>query len=147
MVNVDGVVAGNFRTHLLGRDLNRFFNQPHLLSEIALIRTTATQFKPFMFLDYHGHSCKKNIFVYGPDYTIDNRYFLPSRLFPKLISKCTKSFRYYACNFRVSPDKRSTGRAVMLRSHQVAYCFTVEASSHAFGPKKDETLFNRIQYV
>jgi len=30
MVNVDGVVLGNFRTGIGGRDLNRMFNKPHL---------------------------------------------------------------------------------------------------------------------
>lgn len=28
MVNVDGVVLGNFRTSISGRDLNRYFHQP-----------------------------------------------------------------------------------------------------------------------
>jgi cytosolic carboxypeptidase protein 2/3 len=28
MVNVDGVVLGNFRTGLIGRDLNRLFSNP-----------------------------------------------------------------------------------------------------------------------
>jgi cytosolic carboxypeptidase protein 2/3 len=29
MVNVDGVVLGNFRTGIAGRDLNRVFTSPH----------------------------------------------------------------------------------------------------------------------
>jgi cytosolic carboxypeptidase protein 2/3 len=117
MVNVDGVVAGNFRTGLLGRDLNRCFNQPQLLIEIGLIRSIATMFKPFMFFDFHGHSSKKNIFAYGPDYSIDHKCFLPTRLFSKLVSKCAKAFRYYACSFKVSASKRNTGRAFMLKNH------------------------------
>jgi cytosolic carboxypeptidase protein 2/3 len=125
MVNVDGVVAGNFRTNLLGRDLNRYFHRPESIEQTGMIRSLATKFKPFMFLDFHGHSSRKNIFTYGPDYSIDNRYFLPSRVFPKLISKYTKSFRYYSCNFRITGDKVNTGRAVMLRNHQVIYSFTV----------------------
>lgn len=97
MVNVDGVIVGNFRTGLLGRDLNRCFHQPEIYSEIALVRSLASQIKPIIFIDFHGHSSKKNIFTYGPDYTIDDRYFIPTRLFPKAISKSTSSFRYYAC--------------------------------------------------
>lgn len=147
MVNIDGVIAGNFRTNLLGRDINRCFNQSQLLPEVALIRSLAAKYKPFMFLDFHGHSSKKNVFTYGPDYAIDNRYFLPCRLFSKIISKCTRSFRYYACNFRVEPDKKTTGRAVMLKTHHVIYCFTVEASAHAYGIKKEETLFNRKEFI
>ncbi len=100
-----------------------------------------------MFLDFHGHSAKKNIFSYGPEYGIDNKYFLPCRLFSKLISRCSKAFRYYGCSFRISNDKKSTGRAVMLRNHQVIYCFTMEASSFAFGQKKEEVLFHKYLYI
>lgn len=38
MVNVDGVVLGNFRTGIAGRDLNRVFDQPNNYNEIKFIR-------------------------------------------------------------------------------------------------------------
>ena len=38
MVNVDGVVLGNFRTGIGGRDLNRAFYQPEKYEEIRIIR-------------------------------------------------------------------------------------------------------------
>jgi len=38
MVNVDGVVLGNFRTGIGGRDLNRVFDSPSRYTEVALIR-------------------------------------------------------------------------------------------------------------
>ena len=41
MVNVDGVVLGNFRTSIVGRDINRFFHRPDQYEEVALIRTVA----------------------------------------------------------------------------------------------------------
>lgn len=137
MVNVDGVVAGNFRTGLLGRDLNRSFHHPELLIEIGLIRSIASMFKPMMFLDFHGHSSKKNIFAYGPDYSIDNKYFLLSRLLCKQISKHTKAFRYYGCSFKLSGHKKYTGRGVMLKQHQIIYSFTIETSVFAYGPKRE----------
>jgi murein tripeptide amidase MpaA len=34
MVNVDGVVLGNFRTGIAGRDLNRVFTSPQQYKEI-----------------------------------------------------------------------------------------------------------------
>ena len=45
-----------------------------------MIRLLAAKHKPFVFLDFHGHSSKKYVFAYGPDYSIDHRYFLQSRL-------------------------------------------------------------------
>lgn len=35
----------------------------------------------------------------------------------------------------------------MLKTHRVIYCFTVEASAHAYGIKKEETLFNRREFL
>lgn len=94
-------------------------------------------FKPIVFLDFHGHSSKKNIFAYGPDYSIDNKYFLPSRLLCKQISKDAKAFRYYGCSFKLSGCKKNTGRGVMLKQHEVSYSFTIETSAFAYGPKRE----------
>lgn len=42
MVNVDGVVVGNFRTGIGGRDLNRVFNNCNNFNEIKLIKKLAS---------------------------------------------------------------------------------------------------------
>jgi len=41
MVNVDGVVLGNFRTGIMGRDLNRQFLNGNIYNEISMIRKIA----------------------------------------------------------------------------------------------------------
>jgi murein tripeptide amidase MpaA len=74
MVNPDGVVIGNFRTSLCGRDLNRMFRNEDtfLIPEVAAIKSVVHQLKLefkerlFFFLDFHGHSVRKNVFIYGP---------------------------------------------------------------------------------
>lgn len=30
----------------------------------------AAKNNPQIFLDFHGHSAKKNVFIYGPDYKL-----------------------------------------------------------------------------
>jgi murein tripeptide amidase MpaA len=70
MVNVDGVILGNFRTGISGRDLNRVFYTPQHYNEINIIRSLASKYNPYMYLDFHGHSAKKNVFMYGPDYNL-----------------------------------------------------------------------------
>lgn len=35
----------------------------------------------------------------------------------------------------------------MLKNHQITYCFTIEASSFAYGPKKQEVLFDKYEYI
>ena len=74
MLNPDGVIAGNYRTSLCGRDLNRAFrmNNDLLIPEIKALKELVMKLKfdfknrLTLFLDLHGHSVKKNVFLYGP---------------------------------------------------------------------------------
>jgi hypothetical protein len=74
MINPDGVVIGNYRTSLSGRDLNREFINPdkNIFPEIVSLKEMIWKYKRvyqnnfLMFLDFHGHSVKKNVFTYGP---------------------------------------------------------------------------------
>ena len=125
MVNVDGVVLGNFRTSIVGRDINRFFHRPEQYDEVNHIISIAQKSNPFIYLDFHGHSTKKNAFMYGPNYSIDHKFYLPTRLYPKIISKMTPAFRYYSCIFKISTCKINTSRAVMLRDMNVSFAYTI----------------------
>jgi hypothetical protein len=74
MVNPDGVVLGNYRTSLSGKDLNREFVNPDefIFPEIYNLKKYVWKLKNLykkdflMYLDLHGHSTKKNCFTYGP---------------------------------------------------------------------------------
>jgi hypothetical protein len=79
------------------------------------------------FLDLHGHSVKKNVFLYGPEYEIWEANYYKTRIFPKIISNKSDMFRYYSCLFRVAEFKKATARAVILRN--VPHCYTIEAST------------------
>ena len=46
------------------------------------------------FIDMHGHSRKKNVFIYGPHYPLHNSKYLKMRVLPKLLSDTTQMFRY-----------------------------------------------------
>ena len=64
MLNPDGVVCGNYRCSLIGRDLNRNWKQPsyilHPVINVArgVIVTLGMHGKLAMFCDFHGHSKK-----------------------------------------------------------------------------------------
>ncbi|XP_012892356.1 PREDICTED: cytosolic carboxypeptidase 1-like, partial [Dipodomys ordii] len=72
MLNPDGVINGNHRCSLSGEDLNRQWQSPHpdlhptiyhakgLLQYLAAVKRL-----PLVYCDYHGHSRKKNVFMYG----------------------------------------------------------------------------------
>lgn len=76
MVNPDGVIIGNSRTSASGKDLNREYINPDpvLHPEICLIKEITKKIHEEhqinLFLDFHGHSRKKNTFFYGPVYSI-----------------------------------------------------------------------------
>jgi hypothetical protein len=91
MINVDGVIIGNYRTSMAGNDLNRRYVDPdfRLHPEICAIKNLASDLiygelpsqwpkstgekgpeiideDILTFIDMHGHSRKKNVFIYGP---------------------------------------------------------------------------------
>ncbi len=83
MINPDGVLIGNYRTSMSGNDLNRQYLRPHsqlhppVVAIKKLLKDLKSEFNesntdnPFLaFIDLHGHSRKKNVFVYGPYYQI-----------------------------------------------------------------------------
>lgn len=131
MINVDGVVLGNYRTSFSGRDLNRMFTAEEtlLIPEVKavknLVNSLKAEFKSrlLFFLDFHGHSVRKNVFIYGPEYDIWEHNYYRTRMLPKIIASKTEIFRYYSCLFRISDWKRTTARAVILK--QIPHCYTV----------------------
>ncbi|KAG5281213.1 hypothetical protein AALO_G00068680 [Alosa alosa] len=72
MLNPDGVINGSHRCSLSGEDLNRQWQQPNpelhptIFHAKGLLQyLNAIQRAPLVFCDYHGHSRKKNVFMYG----------------------------------------------------------------------------------
>lgn len=43
----------------------------------------------FAFIDLHGHSIKKNVFLYGPDYPVWDTDYLKCRMLAKLLDEKT----------------------------------------------------------
>ena len=73
MVNPDGVVTGNYRANLQGKDMNRnFFEEDEEEEECIEVELIRKYMKDNlrgnlrMFLDIHAHSVKKSIFLYAP---------------------------------------------------------------------------------
>jgi cytosolic carboxypeptidase protein 2/3 len=80
MSNPDGVIVGNYRTSLSGNDLNRRFLQPnpklhptvHNIKRVLReVNNQSQELEPIScFVDIHGHSRKKSVFIYGPNYPL-----------------------------------------------------------------------------
>lgn len=72
MLNIDGVVNGCHRCSLSGDDLNRRWIYPSMLLHPTiyhvkglLLYLQSIEKTPLVYCDFHGHSRKKNVFMYG----------------------------------------------------------------------------------
>lgn len=71
MLNIDGVVNGSNRCNLAGVDLNRQWSDPSrrlhptIFATKSLIRRFIDEREVVLFCDFHAHSRKKNVFMYG----------------------------------------------------------------------------------
>ncbi|XP_040584664.1 cytosolic carboxypeptidase 3 isoform X2 [Mesocricetus auratus] len=137
MLNPDGVIVGNYRCSLAGRDLNR--NYTSLLKESFpsvwytrnMIHRLMEKREVILYCDLHGHSRKQNIFMYGCDGSNRSKakgLYLQQRIFPLMLSKnCPNKFSFSACKFNVQKSKEGTGRVVMWKMG-IRNSFTLEAT-------------------
>jgi murein tripeptide amidase MpaA len=71
MLNPDGVINGNYRCSLSGSDLNRRWKTPskYIHPTVYFTKRLCREFqkerKLALYLDFHGHSRKHNVFMYG----------------------------------------------------------------------------------
>lgn len=106
MINVDGVIYGNFRCDITGFDLNRRWKDtaklmhPQIHEIKRRIGLYKSNFKIESCFDLHGHSKQYNIFCYSCK---DNQY--TCRLLPLIINKLNPVFHFPYCTFGISRYK------------------------------------------
>jgi hypothetical protein len=123
MLNVDGVVVGNYRCSLSGHDLNRRYHNPDARkhSEIYMLKKVVQGIKEtqniVLYIDYHGHSCKPGFFFYGCDHSFVKSKNGPlqhrpeeEKVFPWLVQQNADAFVYKDCSFSIKKSKETTGR-------------------------------------
>ena len=111
MLNPDGVIHGNNRCNLAGTDLNRRYLEAHeffhptIRALKDLLMNLQDTRGVLMFVDLHGHSKKKNSFVYGCDFSLQSDRYMAAlprytradhdarRIYPKIFPRllCTLS--------------------------------------------------------
>uniref|UniRef100_A0A8C4UIA0 Cytosolic carboxypeptidase 2 n=1 Tax=Falco tinnunculus TaxID=100819 RepID=A0A8C4UIA0_FALTI len=137
MLNPDGVVVGNSRCSLAGRDPNRAYRTalrgsfPSVWHLRAMVERVLAEREVVLYCDFHGHSRKNNVFMYGCDSgRAGAGPRLCQRVFPLMLSKnAPDKFSFLSCKFKVQKSKAGTGRVVMWRMG-VSNSYTMEA---AFG--------------
>ncbi|XP_037054453.1 cytosolic carboxypeptidase 4 [Peromyscus leucopus] len=147
MLNPDGVINGNHRCSLRGEDLNRqwLLPQAHLQPTIyhakgLLHYLSSIGRGPVVFCDFHGHSQKKNVFLYGCSMketlwqagcTVGGAALLEDvsyRMLPKILDKLAPAFTMNSCSFLVEKSRASTARVVVWREIGVSRSYTMESS-------------------
>ncbi|XP_043829299.1 cytosolic carboxypeptidase 2 isoform X8 [Dromiciops gliroides] len=148
MLNPDGVIVGNYRCSLAGRDLNRHYKTilkesfPCIWHTRNMIKRVLEEREVLLYCDFHGHSRKNNIFLYGCNST-NRKQWLHERVFPLMLSKnAPDKFSFRSCNFKVHKCKEGTGRVVMWRMG-ILNSYTMESTfgGSTLGKKRD-THFN-----
>lgn len=142
MLNPDGVRYGNYRCSLIGVDLNRRWEKPSrqlhptIYYTKKMIEVFSEHHNLLMCCDLHGHTRKRNVFMYGCAIkTMDCltlRRNLMAKVFPVEMSKRSKFFTFKDCHFRLEKSKCSTARVVLYNDFNITHSYTMEASF--FGP-------------
>lgn len=144
MLNVEGVINGCHRCGLTDEDLNRRWSHPnqHLHPIIYHTKglleycTKVLKRPPYLFCDYHGHSRRKNVFLYGccnseswseadrsiPDNPVD--YLM----LPNLMKDISPAFALSLCSFAVERNRESTARVTVWRQMGIKRSYTMESS-------------------
>lgn len=135
MLNPDGVIVGNTRGSLSGRDLNRQYRTairetyPSIWNTKAMIKRLIEDCGVAFYCDFHAHSRKENIFIYGCENTKrhpDRR--LLEQVFPLMLHKnAPDKFSFEDSKFKVQRNKEGCGRIVVWVLG-VTNSFTLEAS-------------------
>ncbi|XP_040201594.1 cytosolic carboxypeptidase 3 isoform X1 [Rana temporaria] len=136
MLNPDGVIVGNYRCSLTGRDLNRNYKSrlkdsfPSIWFTRNMIKRVMEEREILLYCDLHGHSKKQNVFMYGcKGRGVQNGgRRLSERLFPFILSKNSPDkFCFSGCKFKVQRNKEGTGRVVMWKMG-IQNSYTLEAT-------------------
>ena len=81
-----------------------------------------------MYCDFHAHSRKFNIFMYGCENRRHSDKFLKEQIFPLMLHKnAADKFSFEGCKFTIQRSKESTGRVVFWNMG-IMNSFTLEAS-------------------
>ena len=120
MMNPDGVTVGNFRTDLVGDDMNRQYTKPSPkvhLSVVALrkyVQEVKATRRVVGLIDLHGHSTRPGVFTYGPQLAPTDPLKEFAQVYPWMVGQKSSMFRFDKCTYKIPKAKLSTARAYFL---------------------------------
>jgi hypothetical protein len=125
MLNPDGVIIGNYRCNMVGADLNRRWPNPSRVLHPTiyftkkLVAAYHKENQVVLFCDMHGHSRKRNVFMYGcvsgQNEINQHKNNNLIKVMPYFLAQKNKLFSFADCKFANEKDKESTARLVMFK--------------------------------
>lgn len=112
MLNADGVIVGNYRCNLSQVDLNRQWIDPSkkahptIYHAKQMIKRMKEQRDLVLYCDFHGHSRKKNCFMYGCNKDNSKK----QQIFPALVKSNLNTFSFKDCSFLIQKDREGASR-------------------------------------
>ncbi|XP_035869445.1 cytosolic carboxypeptidase 4-like [Phyllostomus discolor] len=135
------------RCSLRGEDLNRQWLAPSAQLQPTIYHAKGLLYylhsvgrSPAVFCDFHGHSQKKNVFLYGCSVketlwqagsaagTSALSEDVSYRTLPRILDKLAPAFTMSSCSFVVEKSRASTARVVVWREMGVSRSYTMESS-------------------
>ncbi|RXN02520.1 cytosolic carboxypeptidase 4-like [Labeo rohita] len=139
--------ASSNRCSLTAEDLNRQWLKPDPNLSPTIYHTKGFLYylnsigrTPLVFCDYHGHSRKKNVFLYGCSMketlwqsgsTINTASLKEDpgyRTIAKTLDRIAPAFSFNSCNYLVEKSRASTARVVVWREIGVLRSYTMEST-------------------
>ena len=161
MLNPDGVIRGNFRMNILGKDLNRMWDEPTedtcptIFNTVKMIKKTLDSRDIYFFCDFHGHSNKHNFFLYSCkskyEYLqLDENTIIPNPqkykltfyelVFQFILAKENTFLDRFSCTNKIIPSKTKTSRAILKTKYNVDFSYCLESSIAAMKTKEGNTI-------
>ncbi|KAJ3094855.1 Cytosolic carboxypeptidase 1 [Phlyctochytrium planicorne] len=134
MLNPDGAINGSHRCGLSGVDLNREWRSPCKKRSPTIYWTKQLWkflvdggHRPLIACDFHGHSRKKNVFIFGCENGPGHAEGL-EKIFPSLLASVNSMFDSGSCKYVVERSKEATARVVIWREMGVVGSYTLEST-------------------
>ena len=161
MLNPDGVIRGNFRMNILGKDLNRMWDEPTeescptIFNTVKMIKKTLDSRDIYFFCDFHGHSNKHNFFLYSCkskcEYLqLDESTIIPNPqkfkltfyelVFQFILNRENIFLDRFSCTNKIIPSKTKTSRAILKTKYNVDFSYCLESSIAAMKTKEGNTI-------
>ena len=141
MLNPDGVIHGHYRNNILGKDLNRMWQDPrdNVTPTIYYLKKLITINKPYFFCDFHGHSNMPNCALYccSPPKKKKNKFFtMPNgmksyhfyeeKVFMRIFEEEAIYYQKSGEKYNLQKSKLKSARGVIYNEFNVYYSYALE---------------------